>query len=116
MPNPKLVSLAKENMEALGLEAQVASGEERLGSSDIGNVSQVVPAIHPYIAIGPDDLVGHTPEFREASASAQGHAGMINAAKMLAMTTIDLLAEPDNLTEAKRAFIKQKQQQSESEQ
>ncbi len=111
MPNPKLVTLAHDNMVALGLDVAVASGDERMGSSDMGNVSQVVPAIHPYIAIGPEEMVGHTPDMREASGSAQGHEGMIYAAKLMAMTAVDLLAEPENLEEAKRKFEEQKQGQ-----
>jgi amidohydrolase len=111
-PNPKLVDLARANMEFLGLDVTVASGEERMGSSDIGNVSQVVPAIHPYIAIGPEDLVGHTPDFREASGSPMGHEGLVLAAKTLAMTAVDLLAEPSNLKEATRTFEEQKRQES----
>jgi amidohydrolase len=111
MPNPKLVALARDNMVALGLDVVVASGDERMGSSDMGNVSQVVPAIHPYISIGPEEMVGHTPEVREAAASPQGHAGMINAAKLMAMTAVDLLAEPENLVEARRTFQEQRRKQ-----
>ncbi|UCC64535.1 MAG: M20 family metallopeptidase [Anaerolineae bacterium] len=111
MPNPRLVSLFRDNMAALGLEVKLATGDERMGSSDIGNVSQVVPAIHPYIAIGPDDLVGHSNEFRQAAASPAGHEGLINGAKALAMTAVDLLARPANVIEAKEAFDEQKKQQ-----
>jgi len=111
LPNPKLVSLFKENMVALGLEVKVAEGDERMGSSDIGNVSQVVPTIHPYVAIGPEDLVGHSNEFREASVSPAGHEGLLMAAKAMAMTAVDLLAVPANLSEARKAFEEQKKQQ-----
>jgi len=111
MPNPRLVSLFKDNMAALGLEVKLATGDERMGSSDIGNVSQVIPAIHPYIAIGPDDLVGHSNEFRQAAVSPAGHEGLINGAKALAMTAVDLLAVPANAVEAKEAFDEQKKQQ-----
>ena len=79
-----------------------------MGSSDIGNVSQVVPAIHPYIAIGPEEIGGHTSEFEKASASPAGHEGLVHAAKALAMTAVDLLAEPENLAEAKQAFASRK--------
>jgi amidohydrolase len=108
LPNPTLVKLFKANLETLGLQVEIATGKERLGSSDIGNVSQVVPTIHPYIAIAPDEVGGHTIEFREAAASAAGHEGLIHAAKALAMTAIDLLDEPENLAEAQRAFAAQK--------
>ncbi|MGD8462868.1 MAG: M20 family metallopeptidase [Anaerolineae bacterium] len=108
LPNPTLVALFRQNLLALGLEVEMATGDERMGSSDIGNVSQVVPAIHPYIAIGPEEIGGHTVEFREAAVSAAGHEGLIHAAQALAMTAVDLLAEPTNLTEAKRSFAQQK--------
>jgi amidohydrolase len=108
MPNPTLVALFRENMLALGQEVELATGNERMGSSDIGNVSQVVPTIHPYIAIAPEDIGGHTAEFREAAASPAGHEGLITAAKALAMTAVDLLAEPDNMAEARRTFQEQK--------
>lgn len=112
LPNPTLVMLFKENLETLGLEVELATGNERMGSSDIGNVSQVVPTIHPYLAIGPEEIGGHTAEFREAAASPAGHAALLNSAKALAMTAVDLLAEPANLAEAKRRFAQQKASQS----
>jgi amidohydrolase len=108
LPNPTLVALFKANLEALGLEVEVATGNERMGSSDIGNVSQVVPTIHPYIAIASEEVGGHTAEFREAAASSAGHEGMINASKALAMTAVDLLALPENLAQAQSAFVAQK--------
>jgi amidohydrolase len=111
MPNPKLVALFKGNMEALGLEVELATGSERMGSSDIGNVSQVIPAIHPYVAIAAEEVGGHTDEFRKAAASPAGHEGLINGAKALAMTAVDLLAEPANVAEAKKAFEEQKRDQ-----
>jgi amidohydrolase len=110
LPNPKLIDLFKDNMTALGLEVELATGDERMGSSDIGNVTQVIPAIHPYISIGPEDMGGHTVAAREAAASPAGHLGLLNAAKALAMTAVDLLAVPTNMTEAKKAFEKQKKQ------
>lgn len=106
LPNPRLSELAEANMAILGLE--LSPNDERMGSSDMGNVSQVVPAIHPYVAIGPEEIGGHTVEFREAAASPAGHEGMISAAKILAMTAVDLLEQPDNVTEAWRTFREQK--------
>jgi amidohydrolase len=108
LPNPKLVSLFRDNMAVQGVDMKLATGNEPMGSSDIGNVSQVIPAIHPYIAIGPDSLVGHSPEFREAAASPAGHEGMIHGAKALAMTAVDLLAVPEMMIQAKAAFEDQK--------
>jgi amidohydrolase len=110
MPNPKLIELFTENMNALGQEVELATGNERLGSSDIGNVSQVVPTIHPYVAIASEDTGGHTVEFREAAVSEAGHEGLIIAAKALAMTAVDLLAEPTCLIQVQEAFSEQRRQ------
>jgi amidohydrolase len=109
LPNSKLYDLAEANMAALGIE--LSAPDERMGSSDMGNVSQVVPAIHPYVAIGPEEMGGHTAEFCQAASSPAGHEGMIKAAKILAMTAVDLLAVPANIVEAKQAFEEQKRQQ-----
>jgi amidohydrolase len=108
MPNPVLADLTDANMASLGIEVRLPSPKERMGSSDMGNVSQVVPALHSYISIGSEDIVGHTAEFREAAASPEGHDGMIKAAQFLAMTAIDLLAAPANLCEAHKVFRQQK--------
>ncbi len=113
LPNPKLADLVDANMAALGIKVELPLPNERMGSSDMGNVSQVVPALHPYLAIGPKDLAGHTVAFREASCSPSGHVGLINAAKSMAMTAVDLLVEPANLIQAKEAFQEQKAQQAE---
>jgi metal-dependent amidase/aminoacylase/carboxypeptidase family protein len=75
-----------------------------MGSTDMGNVSTVLPSIHPYISIGPRDLRGHTVEFREAAASEQGRQGMLVAAKALALTALDVLADPAFLAEMRRDF------------
>jgi hypothetical protein len=74
----------------------------------MGNVSQVVPSIHPYISIGPEDMGGHTAEFCAAAGSPAGHAGMIKAAKLMAMTVVDLLAEPANLRAVQQSFEEEK--------
>jgi len=111
MPNPVLADLVDANMAALDIQVRLPYPNERMGSSDMGNVSQVVPALHPYIAIGPDTVVGHTVEFRELAGSPAGHEGMLQAAKIMAMTTIDLLAGPGNLAAVKQAFEDQRQPQ-----
>jgi metal-dependent amidase/aminoacylase/carboxypeptidase family protein len=104
LPNPKLADLVDANMAAVGAEVRLPLADERMGSSDMGNVSQAVPALHPYITICPEDVAGHTVEFREASCSPAGHEGMIQATKVMAMTAVDLLAVPANMAEVKKAF------------
>ncbi|MEV5735806.1 amidohydrolase [Streptomyces sp. NPDC052292] len=65
-----------------------------LGSSDIGNVSTRVPAIHPFVAILDSGASDHTPEFAAAAAGPRGRATMLAAAEALACTAADVLLEP----------------------
>jgi amidohydrolase len=90
-----LADLFEANLAALGREVQPPEPHERMGSTDMGNVSHVVPSLHPYVAIAPEEVAGHSPQFRAAAASPEGHAGLLDAAKALAMTAIDLSANPD---------------------
>ncbi|GGX84435.1 amidohydrolase [Streptomyces minutiscleroticus] len=65
-----------------------------LGSSDIGNVSTRVPAIHPFVAILDPDASDHTPEFAAAAAGPRGRRTMLAAAEALACTAADVLLTP----------------------
>jgi len=101
--NPVMSELFAENLRKLGIEPSDPPARGGMGSSDIGNVSMVVPSIHPYVAIAPDGVSGHSPEFAEASASEGGIRGMLIAAKALAMTGADLLVG-GRLEDTKSAF------------
>jgi amidohydrolase len=106
-PNPTLAELMEANLAALGIDVRPPAPDDRMGSTDMGNVSQAVPALHAYLAIADPDVMGHTVEFRRAAGSPAGHQGMIQAAKALAMTAVDLLADPQVMAEVKRAFARQ---------
>lgn len=90
-------------LEALG---EVVHTEKRKGkgSTDAGNISYVVPTAHPYIKIGPDDLIAHTVEFREAAKSELGNQALITGAKALASTGYRLLTDAELLHRAKEEF------------
>lgn len=94
----------EKNLIALGEPIVPLPEGSGAGSSDIGNVSQVVPAIHPYISICDNSIAGHSQEFTEASASKKGHAAMLTAAKALAMTAIDLLSDSEMMVQVKEEF------------
>jgi metal-dependent amidase/aminoacylase/carboxypeptidase family protein len=63
------------------------------GSSDIGNVSLVLPAIHPYLQIAPEGTPGHSHAMAEAAAGPQAQQRMLHMAEALAATGADLLAD-----------------------
>ncbi|MFC1870931.1 peptidase dimerization domain-containing protein, partial [Chloroflexota bacterium] len=102
--NLTLVRLFVQNMEFLGRKMQLSDPGQSFGSTDMGNVSHLVPAIHPFIAIAPQEVLLHSPEFVEAATSDAGIRGMLDAAKALAMTTVDLLADPETVTLVKEEF------------
>ena len=104
VPNSVLADLFEANLIALGREVQEPAPSGRMGSTDMGNVSHVVPALHPYIAIAPEEVAGHSPEFRAASASAEGHTGLLDAAKALAMTAVDLFHNPELVDRARKEY------------
>jgi amidohydrolase len=82
------------------------SGENVVGSTDMGNVSYVVPSIHPMIKVAPSHLSIHTPEFAEYTASAEGDAAVIDGAKAMAMTVADLWLRPEILAAATEEFAR----------
>jgi amidohydrolase len=106
--NKVMGELFVENLNILEEPVNPLPEGSGAGSSDIGNVSQVVPAIHPYISIADDSVAGHSQEFAAASASYHGHRGMLVAAKALAMTAIDLYTDTELMARVKEEFRKSK--------
>jgi len=76
----------------------------RWGSSDIGNVSQVLPAIQPYVKIADLGTPIHSRAFAEAAVKPLARQGLLTAAKTMAMTATDLLADPGLVERAKEEF------------
>jgi len=101
--NMTLASLFKQNLESLGRQVEGFDARLGLGSTDMGNVSQVVPSIHPTIAIAPGGVLIHTPEFAAAAASDAGHNGLLDAAKAMAMTVADIL-QPGTIDKISQDF------------
>ncbi|MCG3400197.1 M20 family metallopeptidase [Staphylococcus massiliensis] len=98
---PKLdelfVKYAKE------MDEDVREGDFGFGSTDTGNVSHIVPTIHPHLKIGPSHLVGHTHRFREAAASRMGDEAVIKGAKILSCMGLAFIQDHD----LRQAIIKQ---------
>jgi len=79
-----------ERGEPMPLRSPVPSG-----STDMGNVSVRIPAIHPKVAISPSTIPVHTAEFAKYAGSPSGDAGVLNGAYGLAVTALDYLADPE---------------------
>ncbi|HEX9762105.1 MAG TPA: amidohydrolase, partial [Acidimicrobiia bacterium] len=84
-------SLFKANSQGLGrpmpLEAELGA---QGGSSDMGNVSQVVPSIHPMIGLASAGAVNHQKEFAAATITESGDQAIRDGALAMAYTVIDL--------------------------
>lgn len=105
--NLTLARLFSRNMATLGRRYRLHSAAKNFGSTDMGNVSQRVPAIHPLVAITPPGVVIHSPQFAQAAASEKGTRALMDGAKALAMTVVDLLSSPETVTRAKEEFAGQ---------
>ncbi|MEU0666548.1 amidohydrolase [Streptomyces lavendulocolor] len=93
--NDVLSGLFAHHLDRAGIRLSEPVPGVYLGSSDIGNVSTRVPAIHPFVAIMDPDASDHTPEFAEAAAGPRGRQVMLAAAEALACTAADVLMRTD---------------------
>jgi amidohydrolase len=100
--NQTLEQAWKENMKPLGLEPDYS--ETGIGSTDLGNVSQLMPVVQPFLPICSEKTSFHTVEFAEATQSEKGKKAVLDAAKLLAMTALDYLASEDLREKAAREF------------
>ena len=103
--NATLAQLFSQNLESLGRRVEAFGPGFGFGSTDMGNVSQVVPSIHPMIAIASPEVLIHTQEFAYAAASETGHEGLTDAAKAMAMTVADIF-QPGMLDKIRQEFYR----------
>ncbi|MCD5001489.1 M20 family metallopeptidase [Enterococcus saccharolyticus] len=83
-------------------EAEIDNSvRESFGSSDVGNVSQVIPTIQPTVSISDEYIAGHSIEFKAAARSEKGLNSIAIAAELLAKTALDLIEEPELLEKIK---------------
>ena len=101
--NAALLEAFRANLRAVG-ESEAPEVRDRLGSSDVGNVSQVIPCIQPLMKIAPQGTPIHSRDFEAAAVTPLAREGTLKAAKVMARTTYDLLADPALLTKAKQDF------------
>ncbi|HKX76522.1 MAG TPA: peptidase dimerization domain-containing protein, partial [Acidimicrobiia bacterium] len=90
--NPLLVELFAANSAALG--RPMLRGADLppniSGSTDMGNVSKVLPAIHPMLGIGCYPVSNHQPEFAAHTCTDDGDRAIVDGAVAMAWTVIDV--------------------------
>ena len=103
--NEALAKAFAANLEALGRKVQAPEAKSGGGSTDMANVSHEVPSVHAYVAIcKPGQAASHSREFAQATISEAGHRGLLDGAKALAMTAIDIFTDKTLLEAAKKEF------------
>ncbi|XP_037676747.1 peptidase M20 domain-containing protein 2-like [Choloepus didactylus] len=105
LPNKSLWKAYMENGKKLGIDfiSEDAMLNSPSGSTDFGNVSFVVPGIHPYFYIGSDAL-NHTEQYTEAAGSQKAQFYTLRTAKALAMTALDVIFKPELLERIREDF------------
>ena len=94
--DPDIAALYRGNAEAVGrhfpdLPLEVL--KRAAGSTDMGNVSLVIPAIHPGIGVDSLPAVNHQPEFAAHCASPAADRAVVDGALAMAWTAIDMATD-----------------------
>ncbi len=100
--NGPLVERFRANMAAYGIDDM--GDDPNAGSTDMANVSWVVPTIHPDLAICEEGVAGHSIAFRDAAVTPRADETTLLAATLIAQTAIDLFEDPALVERAWAAF------------
>lgn len=101
--NMAFIEVYRNVLKALGLKEDIQPPEKNVGSSDIGNVSQIIPTIHPHVPIRAGINI-HTREFAEATCSPDGHRALMEGVATLGLTAIELFFNREALDAVKKDF------------
>ena len=102
--NHAIAHRVAQYLTELGEEVEMPVLRGGTGSSDIGNVSLRLPAIHPYLKVMPSGTPGHSHAMTQAVAGIDAHRAMLRMATALAKTGADLFCDGALLEEARREF------------
>ncbi|MBE7415291.1 MAG: M20 family metallopeptidase [Deltaproteobacteria bacterium] len=101
--NMAFAGVYRRALEQLGLKEDGEAPEKNVGSSDIGNVSQLIPTIHPHVPIRKGINI-HTHDFADATITPDGHRALMEGVKALGLTAIELFFNPEALEAIKKDF------------
>lgn len=105
-PNYPMAEAFRANMPVAGIKEGFYNETDEIGSSDIGNLSQEVPTLHPEYAIGGKDDINHSRNFLSAVMSKKGEKAMISMTRAMALTVYDLLTDRVLVKRVKADFKK----------
>lgn len=104
--NMVIVNSFVSNMAMLGrlVRDPRTDGRSVMGSTDMGNISYLMPAIHPMVKVAPDGVAIHTEDFAHYAGSESGDEGMLIGAKAMAMTVVNLWTDAELRSDAAVEF------------
>lgn len=106
--NMVIADTYRTNLKALGrvpLRRELVD-PKHAGSTDMGNLSYLMPSIHPMIGINSLPAVNHQPEFAEYCVSDSGDRAVLDGATALAWTALDLALDPSLMDAARNEFAR----------
>jgi aminobenzoyl-glutamate utilization protein B len=106
-PSKEQVAVLDQHRDQPLLGINFPSLDERVirtGSTDVGDLSQVVPVSMLRTTCGPTGAPGHSWATVAAVGSSIGHKGMMHAARVMALAAVDLFSDPDHLPKIKEEF------------
>ena len=98
---PSLDAIYEKYITELGNTVKHVEDVIMPGSSDVGNISQVVPTIQPHISITDVQIAGHSQDMVNASCSQKAMDAIVKGAKALAFTALELFENPEELVKVK---------------
>lgn len=98
---PSLDEIYEKYITELGNTVKHVEDVVMPGSSDVGNISQVVPTIQPHISITDVQIAGHSQDMVNASCSQKAMDAIVKGAKALAFTALELFENPEELAKVK---------------
>ncbi len=101
--NMAFAGVYRRALEHMGLKEDGEAPEKNVGSSDIGNVSQIIPTIHPHVPIRKGINI-HTRGFADATVTPDGHRALMEGVKALGLTAMELFFKPEALEAIKKDF------------
>ncbi|GAB4111766.1 MAG: M20 family metallopeptidase [Roseiflexaceae bacterium] len=100
IPSHAIGERMSANLAALGRPPSIRNGQDGAGSTDFGNVSHRIPASCINLKICDTDASWHSTAVADATITPLGHAAILDGAKTLAMTAIDMLFDEELRTAA----------------
>lgn len=98
--NDTIQGIIADALKSLGVPIDVQEAPEGLASTDLGNVSHVLPAVQVMLGVG-SPVLPHTPPFAQVCAGAHGAELAMRGVRALGLSAARLLAEPERVKAAR---------------